>query len=176
MWGSFWIAIGILYAFVAAGIVPPHSIYTHFPELAVWFVPLTLFTWSGAIAATARDLVLSACLFSLAIGCTIACGLFAYGEGVRSVIKAAAYFWMFSSLCAWWRVTVYLIEEAYGPNHFITVSGGLGGTLSPTGILLTCNQKFFPICRTPIEKAGPSVSSGYGEPGVKRGVPRPEER
>lgn len=154
MWGSFWIAIGILYAFVAAGAVPPHSIYTHFPELASWFVVLAVFTWSGALAATARDLVLSICLFSLAIGSTIACSLFAFNpEGTRAGIKAAAYFWMLSSLAAWWRVTVYLMEEAYGADSKVT--------------------KLFPIVRLPHEKKAPIVIPGLGEPGVKRGVPKP---
>ncbi|KAK5168387.1 uncharacterized protein LTR77_006957 [Saxophila tyrrhenica] len=166
MWGSFWIAIGILYAFVAAGALEPHSVHTHFPELASWFVVLSVFTWSGALASTARDLVLCICLFSLAIGSTIACCLFAYNGGqssesgsgdgleggVTNGIKAAAYFWMLSSLAAWWRVTVYLVEEAYGPNHFIT--------------------KFFPIVRLPTEKKAPYVIPGWGEPGVKRGVPK----
>lgn len=105
-------------------------------------------------------------LFSLAIGSTIACCLFAYnggssttsgsgdGEygGVTKGIKAASYLWMFSALCAWWRVTVYLIEEAYGPTHWIT--------------------KFFPIGRTPMEKGQPLIIPGLGEPGVKRGVPK----
>lgn len=167
MWGSFWLAIGILYAFTAAGALEPHSVHTHFPELASWFVVLTVFTWSCALAATARDMVLTACLTSLAIGSTIACCLFAYnggtsetsgsgdGEvgGVTMGIKAASYFWMFSALCAWWRVTVYLVEEAYGPGHGIT--------------------KFFPIGRTAQEKRAPLVMPGLGEPGVKRGVPKP---
>lgn len=151
----------------AAGALEPHSVHTHFPELASWFVVLTVFTWSSALAATARDLVLTTCLTSLAIGSTIACCLFAYnggasetsgsgdGEvgGVTMGIKAASYFWMFSALCAWWRVTVYLVEEAYGPGHAIT--------------------KFFPIGRTAQEKRAPLVIPGLGEPGVKRGVPKP---
>lgn len=164
MWGSFWISIGILYAFVAAGALEPHEIHTHFPELASWFIILAVFTWSGAIAACARDIVLSACLFSLAIGSTIACCLFAYNGGTGSAsgdglaggvtngIKVASYFWMLSALCAWWRVTVYLVEEAYGPNHAIT--------------------KFFPIGRTPAERRAPLIIPGLGEPGVKRGVPK----
>lgn len=152
-WGCFWISIGILYAFVATGAIPPHSIDTHFPQLASWFVVLTFITWSGALAATARDLILCITLFSLAIGSTIACCLFAYGTGVKAGIKAAAYFWIISSLAAWWRVTVYMLEEAYGPNHVIT--------------------KFFPIFRTPQEKKSPYVIYGLGEPGVKRGVPKP---
>ncbi|KAF2100253.1 hypothetical protein NA57DRAFT_73863 [Rhizodiscina lignyota] len=167
MWGSFWIAIGILYGFVAAGSIPPHSIHTHFPELAAWFIVLTLFTWSCALASTARDLVLMVCLFSLSIGCTIACCLLAYNGGanpasgsgdgltgsVTNGIKAASYFWMLSSLCAWWRVTVYLVEEAYGSNSRIT--------------------RFFPLVRSPVEKRAPFVIPGLGEPGVKRGVPKP---
>jgi hypothetical protein len=68
-------------------------------------------------------------------------------------MKAASYFWMLSALCAWWRVTVYLVEEAYGPDHTIT--------------------KFFPIGRTPMERKAPLVIPGLGEPGVKRGVPKP---
>lgn len=128
---------------------------------------MTAFTWSSAFAATARDLVLTGCLFSLAIGSTIACALFAYnggssmvsgsgdGEtgGVTKAIKAASYFWMLAALLAWWRVTVYLVEEAYGGNHTIS--------------------KFFPIGRTPHEKGQPYVIPGLGEPGVKRGVPKP---
>ncbi|KAK8043600.1 GPR1/FUN34/yaaH family-domain-containing protein [Apiospora rasikravindrae] len=165
MWGSFWIAIGILYAFVAAKALEPHEVHTHFPELASWFVVLCVLTWSCTLAATARDLVLTACLFSLATGSTIACCLFAYNGGTGSAsgdglhggvtrgIKAAAYFWMFSALMAWWRVTVFLVEEAYGPDHAIT--------------------KFFPIGRTPLEKRVPYVIPGLGEPGVKRGVPKP---
>ncbi|KAI1484879.1 hypothetical protein F5X96DRAFT_683263 [Biscogniauxia mediterranea] len=119
MWGSF----------RAAGALQPHSAHTRFPELASWFVILCVFTWSCALAATARDIVLRACLFSLAIGSTIACCLFAYnggtgpapGDGLEGGVakgtKAASYFWVLSTLLAWWRVTVYLVEEAYGPTH-----------------------------------------------------------
>jgi hypothetical protein len=151
----------------AAGAIEPHAIHTHFPELACWFVVLAVFTWSSALAASARDLVLTGCLTSLAIGSTIACCLFSYnggtsttsgsgdGEtgGVTMGIKAASYFWMLSSLLAWWRVTVYLVEEAFGSGHAIT--------------------RFFPIGRTPMEKRAPLVIPGLGEPGVKRGVPKP---
>jgi hypothetical protein len=154
----------------AAGALEAHEVHTHFPELASWFVILCVFTWSGALAATARDIVLSVCLFSLAIGSTIACCMFAYNGrpsstadtsasgdslsgGVTMGMKAASYFWMLSALCAWWRVTVYLVEEAYGPDHTIT--------------------KFFPIGRTAMERRAPLVIPGLGEPGVKRGVPKP---
>ncbi|KAF7712102.1 Uncharacterized protein PECH_004450 [Penicillium ucsense] len=150
LWGSFWMSIGVLYLLTATGSLPPHPIDVHFPELASWMVVLAFFTWSGAIAASARDLVLCAVLTFLAIGTTIACCLFAYGSGVGTGMKAAAYFWIISSILAWWRVTVYLIEEAFGKSSVV---------------------KFFPIFRTPAEKRRPLVVPGFGEPGVKRGMP-----
>lgn len=66
-------------------------------------------------------------------------------------MKAAAYFWILSSILAWWRVTVYLIEEAYGPDSAV--------------------RKVFPIFRTPAERSRPLLVPGLGEPGVKRGMP-----
>ena len=67
-------------------------------------------------------------------------------------IKAASYFWMLSALMAWWRVTVYLMEEAYGPDHMVT--------------------KFFPLFRLPREQRAPPLVHGLGEPGVGRGMPK----
>ena len=151
----------------------PLHLHTHFPELAAWFVILAVFTWSGvrlfpsflsifaptnrftlvqAVASLAPDVILAGVLFSLAIGTTIACCLFSTGVGLHAGMKIAAYFWMLSALLAWWRVTVYLVEEAYGPDSVVT--------------------KFFPIFRTRIEKMAPLVMPGLGEPGVKRGVPK----
>jgi len=151
MWGAFWMSAGLVYLLTATGALPAHSIYVHFPELAAWFVPLTLTTWACAVAATARDLILATLLFSLAIGTTIACCLFAFGSGVEHGIKAAAYFWLLAALLAWWRSTVYLVEEAYGPKSKVA--------------------KFFPVFRTTTEKSAPLIVPGLGEPGVKRGMP-----
>ena len=66
-------------------------------------------------------------------------------------IRVAAYFWLLSALLAWWRVTVYLIEEAFGA----------------TGLM----AKYFTVFRAEAEKREPPVMSGFGEPGVKRGAP-----
>lgn len=150
--GAFWMSIGLLYLLVAVGSLPSHSIYEQFPELASWFVVLTFFTWSAAFAACARDVILAALLFCLAIGSTIACCLFSPDAGRHAGIKVAAYFWMASALLAWWRVTAYLVEEAYGADSRVT--------------------KFFPIFRTSFEERAGYVVSGMGEPGVKRGVPK----
>jgi hypothetical protein len=49
----------------------------------------------------------------LAIGATIACYSFARGN-IVDLGRHVAYFWMASAFFAWWRVTVYLLEEALG--------------------------------------------------------------
>ena len=92
-------------------------------------------------------------LTTLAIGSTIACCLFSYGSGIEAGIKVAAYFWIISSILAWWRVTAYLVEEAYGKG-------------SPM-------MKWFPVFPFPIEKKSAYLVPGLSEPGVtraKRGI------
>ncbi|OCK72827.1 hypothetical protein K432DRAFT_411410 [Lepidopterella palustris CBS 459.81] len=150
LWGSFWMSVGVVDLLVATNVLQAHSLHEHFPELASWFIVLTFFTWSGVLASAARDLVLCGVLTSLAIGSTIACCLFAYGSGVDKGMKAAAYFWIISSILAWWRVTVYLVEEGFGKGRIVN---------------------FFPIFRTSLEKRKPLLAPGLGEPGVKRGMP-----
>ncbi|TQB67711.1 hypothetical protein MPDQ_004905 [Monascus purpureus] len=98
-----------------------------------------------ALASSARDLILCGILTTLATGATIACCLFAYGSGVRTGMKVAAYFWIISAILGWWRVTVYLIEEAFGQHPFTRV---------------------FPIFRTKTEKNRPLLAPGLGMPGV----------
>lgn len=78
-----------------------------------------------AIASLARDLILFGVLTSLAAGATIACCLFNYGAGVGTRIKIAAYFWIVSSILAWWRVTAFLVQEGFG-SGFGRGVGSLG--------------------------------------------------
>ena len=65
-------------------------------------------------------------------------------------MKVASYFWIVSAILAWWRVTVYLMEEAFGKSAVV---------------------KYFPVFRTSLEKRAPLLVPGLGEPGVKRGMP-----
>ncbi|GAB1316456.1 hypothetical protein MFIFM68171_06666 [Madurella fahalii] len=128
LWDSFWMSAGLLCLLVRR---------------------TDVFTWSGALASAARDLVLCGVMTTLAIGSTIACCLFAYGPGVSTGMYVAAYFWIVSAILAWWRVTVYLVEEAYGQAF----------------------MRYFPVFRTSTEKRKPLVVPGFGEPGVRRGMP-----
>lgn len=53
-----------------------------------------------AVASAARDLILRGVLTTLAISSTIACALFAYGNGVNIAMYVAAYFWIVSAILA----------------------------------------------------------------------------
>ena len=66
MWGSFWLAYGILNLLVAVGAyaLPTGS----FPELGFWFVALAVITGFGMLAALGENLALFAVLGSLAVG------------------------------------------------------------------------------------------------------------
>lgn len=66
MWGSFWLAYGILNLLVAAGVyaIPGGS----FPELGFWFLALAVITGLGALSALAESVSLTAVLTLLAVG------------------------------------------------------------------------------------------------------------
>jgi succinate-acetate transporter protein len=65
MWGSFWIAYGILFLLVATGAL---TAPTPFVALGFWFIPLAAITFAGAVAASAENLGLVAVLGTLAAG------------------------------------------------------------------------------------------------------------
>jgi len=148
VWGSFWISVGLLYAFVAAGAVNTPDIHGEFEELATWLVVMTAFTWICAVAAVSRDLVLMITYTLMAIGSTIGLGAYYSSPGERGSttagVKAAAYFWIFSAIVAWYRVAVYLFEEAFGVRQ----------------------SKFYPRFVTRWGKQRERFAPGYGEAGV----------
>jgi succinate-acetate transporter protein len=67
MWGSFWMAYGLLFLLVAVGAltVPAKGA---FPELGYWFLALAVITAIGMVAALAESLGLFATLLTLAVG------------------------------------------------------------------------------------------------------------
>jgi succinate-acetate transporter protein len=142
MWGSFYIAAGLVWFLQAARILPGVGLNTYFPEFASWGVVLMVFTYICTVAALGRDLVLVSVLATQAFGATLAVGGW-YGDS-GSAVKAAAYIWMLSSLLATYRVAAFLFEENLG-------------------------KSFLPIFRTRRHTAARAVDNGAGEPGVKRG-------
>ncbi|KAH9828955.1 GPR1/FUN34/yaaH family-domain-containing protein [Rhodofomes roseus] len=153
MWGCFWMSAGLVWLLTACDVLPARTLADHSSEMASWMVVLMTFTWICAVGAFARDMILFGILLSLAIGCTLATGgWYAFGSGAYATVKAAAYFWMISALLATWRCAVYIWEENWGKSPM------------------------YPVFRTVREEAAPYMMPGLGEPGVKRGVPKPLDR
>lgn len=110
LWGSFWMAYGILYLLVAAGrVVPPTGAWT---EIGFWFIILAAITWVGAAAAGAENKGLVTVLTLLAIGSTLG----AIGEmtGSDALMIATGYVLMISAIAAWYTASALMLNEAFG--------------------------------------------------------------
>jgi uncharacterized protein len=110
MWGSFWLAYGILNLLAAVKVL---TIPTgQFFELGFWFVALAAITASGAIAATVESLGLTSVLSTLAVGS----GLLAVGylTGGSSWITAGGWVLIASAVLAWYTASAMMLEGTFG--------------------------------------------------------------
>jgi succinate-acetate transporter protein len=110
MWGSFWLAYGLLYTLFATGVaVEPTGKFT---ALGFWFIALGAITWMGALAALGESLGLFAVLGTLAAGSTVA----AVGEiiGWGGVTEAAGWIFIASAAFAWYVASAMMLEGVYG--------------------------------------------------------------
>jgi succinate-acetate transporter protein len=147
MWGSFWIAYGILQLLFATGTLtaPPDG---NFSELGYWFVALAILTGFGTIAAAAKSLALTAVLGSLTAGAALTAAYhIAGGTGWG---HAAGWVLIVSAALAAYTAGAMMIASAWGRS------------VLPLGERRTAGA----------ETGGPSVDAleyELGEPGVKRG-------
>lgn len=139
MWGSFWIAYGILNVMFATGRLANPG--TLFPELGYWFVVAAAITWMGCLAAFAENLSLGLVLLFLAAGSTLAAITYLTGNTV--VMLAAAYVLIVSSILAWYTASALMFQEAYG-------------------------HEVLRMKKSPRARAS-EIIPGIGEPGVVRG-------
>jgi len=141
LWGSFWIAYGILsLAFARSGAPMPGGA---FPELGYWFVVAAAITWIGAWGALAENIGMFLVLVFLALGSTLEA--IARLSGVTGALQlAAAYAFIISSLIAFYTASAMMLAECYG--HPVL---GLGARRKGAN--------------------APVVTLGGGEPGVIRG-------
>jgi hypothetical protein len=112
MWGSFWMAFGILWVLVAAGKVTVPANGAAFPALGFWFIVLGAITWAGMAAASAESSVVAAVLGFLAAGSTSA----AIGElaGIEGLRILAGWLFIISAIIAWYAATALMMNSAYG--------------------------------------------------------------
>lgn len=141
MWGSFWMAFGILWVLVAAGKVTIPANGAAFPELGFWFIVLAAITWAGTAAAAAESTVITAVLGFLAGGSTIAA--IAELAGMEALRILAGWLFIIAAIVAWYAATALMVNSASGRKRM-----GLGSRRKPT--------------------AG-EIQIGFGEPGVLHG-------
>jgi uncharacterized protein len=110
MWGSFWLAYGLLYTLFATGAVTEPT--GKFTALGFWFIALGAITWMGAFAALGESLGLFAVLATLASGSTVV----AVGEiaGWGGVVEAAGWVFVVSAGLAWYVASAMMLEGVYG--------------------------------------------------------------
>jgi succinate-acetate transporter protein len=111
MWGSFWMAYGILFLLVAVGAVTvPAS--GSFPELGYWFLALGVITAFGALAALAEGVGLFVTLTTLAVGS----GLLAvhYLTGGSGWETAGGWVLVGSAVAATYTAAAMMLEGAWG--------------------------------------------------------------
>lgn len=140
MWGSFWMAYGVLNVIFAVGkITPPVG---RWPEIGFWFIVLAAITWVGVAAAMAENRGFVTLLMFLAAGSTTA----AIGEltGITWLMTVTGWLFIIASIAAWYTGSALMLEEAFGREIW-----GLGKSRQA--------------------KEMPRVAIGMGEPGVIRG-------
>jgi hypothetical protein len=140
MWGTFWIAFGLLQlAFMTGGLTKPSG---EFPELGYWFIVLGAITWVGAVAAAAENRALFLVLVFLAGGSTAAA--ISNLADVGWVNVAAGYLFIVSAIIAFYTASALMLENA-------------------------ANRSVLGMGKTERVRHEPTVMPGRGEPGVIRG-------
>ena len=112
MWGSFWMAFGILWLLVAAGKVTVPAGGAAFPELGFWFIVLAAITWAGTAAAAAESTVIATVLGFLAAGSTV--NAIAELGGVEGLRILAGWLFIISAVIAWYAATALMVNAASG--------------------------------------------------------------
>jgi succinate-acetate transporter protein len=146
MWGSFWMAYGVLnFMFATGTLTPPVGA---FPALGFWFIALAWITWVGMFAATGVAWSLVGVLGTLAVGSTLmAIGQLAGGNAYvvsNGLIIAAGWVFIISAVLAWYTASALMINSVF-------------------------NRTVLPVGVTRNARRAPKLSLGIGEPGVQHG-------
>jgi succinate-acetate transporter protein len=140
MWGSFWMAYGVLWLLIAAGTITAPT--GAFPALGFWFIALAWITWVGAYAARAVSGALVGVLGFLAAGATVMAAGQISGAAVATQI--AGYLFIISAILAWYTASGLMLESTFG-------------------------REVLPLGVAKEAKARAHINIGIGEPGVKHG-------
>jgi uncharacterized protein len=146
MWGSFWIAYGVLNLLAAVHVLTLPT--GKFPELGYWFLPLAAITFAGFLAALAESVGLAAVLGSLSVGAALLA--VHYLTGGIGWQHTGGWVLVASAIAAFYTATSMMLESTYGR------------VLLPLGKPRLEANKPGAVFTRPIEFE-------YGEPGVRQG-------
>lgn len=150
MWGSFWIAWGMLELLMTTGTIPmPATAATYFPAFAFWFVMLGLLTGIGTFAAIPRGAGMVGTLGCLAAGSDLLA--IAFFTGNVNIRDAAGWVLVASVGFAVYTAAALLFAESAG-----------GKTVLPLG-------KAGRAANIPGRRIMWPIQYPQGDPGVKVG-------
>lgn len=112
MWGSFWVAYGILWLLAGTGALAlPVGSATYFPAFGMWFVMLGLLTGVCALVAVAKNIGVFAVLSLLSAGsCILAAALL---SGSHALEQAGGWVLVASAGAAVYTSAAMLLAETY---------------------------------------------------------------
>lgn len=148
MWGSFWLAYGLLYLLVAVGAITVPAPGATFTELGYWFLALAVITVFGTIAALGESLGLFAVLLPLAVGSALA--------AIGNLVGSTA--WLHTG---GWVLVASSFVACYVAGAMM-IAASFGRTILPTGRIRKAANVPGRAPLVPIEFE-------YGEPGVHMG-------
>jgi uncharacterized protein len=148
MWGSFWIAYGILNIMLATGTLKAATPWYHDPALGFWFFALAVITASGALASLGESLGVFGVLATLAAGSGIFAG--ALMAGSHGWATTAGWVFVVSAALAWYTATGMML-------------------LSATGRTILPLFKYSTASNRPGAKPTRTIELDWAEPGIKHG-------
>jgi succinate-acetate transporter protein len=148
IWGSFWMAYGVLYLLIATHVLPATPLGVPNVALAMWFVALCAVTATGALASLGESLGIFSVLSTLAVGS----GFFAAGlwGGWVTSDRIAGWLFVVSAACAWYTASAMML------------TGATGRTILPLG-------KWSKAANVPSRRPMLPIEWEMGEPGVRAG-------
>ena len=150
MWGSFWIAFGLLQIFTITGKLPAPVPGASNSALGLWFLGLAYMTGIAALAATFENLGIGAVLWTLTAGSVLSTiGWFTGGIGSSALGAGGILFVVSAGLAAYMVLAMSLVAMT-------------GRTILPLGHYKRDANK---PGATPVEP----IQLAWAEPGIKKG-------
>ncbi|HET8599124.1 MAG TPA: GPR1/FUN34/YaaH family transporter [Segeticoccus sp.] len=112
LWGSFWIAFGIMQLLVLGGLMPAIPKGAVNPSFAWWFIVLCVITGMGALASLAENLGMFTVLGLLAVASGFTAAAFWGGFSVSLTI--AGYLFVASAAAALYTASAMMFKNTYG--------------------------------------------------------------